>query len=188
MNVAHEAPFRILRDVEMGLPERALGFQRGKRVAVRIVLCRYDRAEVALMYSRRVGFYVLPGGGVSLLDTSLNDAASRELREEAGYSARLIRYLGVIEEHRGHWNHLERSHCILADVYGPRGTPQLTEHEQHMQFECRWFSYEEARRALLTNRTHPRGDTDLIFRFIAEREIAILERARAFIEHPLCPA
>ncbi len=143
-----------------------------ERHAARGVLLS-DEKKVALLYAKRLYCYKLPGGGIKKYEPE-TDALKRELLEETGYSCRIIRKLGFVEEHKLKRNYMQRSTAFLAETVGERQEPHYTSAERRIGLELHWLEFEEAmelmRRAL--NCTGDYGK-----QFLLARDLAILEYA-----------
>ncbi|CAF3389611.1 unnamed protein product [Rotaria sp. Silwood1] len=67
--------------------------------------------EILLITSRHKSSWIIPGGGIEQ-NESTNEAAHRELFEEAGVKGRIIRDLGVIED----FQRKQRTHLFVVYV------------------------------------------------------------------------
>jgi 8-oxo-dGTP pyrophosphatase MutT (NUDIX family) len=162
-------------DVQRGYI-KASHVEYGKRRAVRAVL--FDKnGRVALLHGRVQDYYKLPGGGIDEGEEVLG-ALARELLEEVGATARVDRELGRIEE----WRDSEKLHQIsdsyVATVSGAIAAPDFTESERAEGFEVIWADDIVAAIALVESRC---AHEDVLVRFMATRDTAILEAARGLI-------
>lgn len=103
---------------------------------------------ILLMYSARDKMFGTPGGG-AVLDEALLDTLYRELQEETGArKARIIEYLGVVEEIRESKSLQNKTIRILSDYYQVEilefATRALEEHEEEMGLIPMWVGLDEA--------------------------------------------
>jgi 8-oxo-dGTP pyrophosphatase MutT (NUDIX family) len=114
----------------------------GNRVRVSCLLVREHRGEdeILLIGSlRRVGHWVIPDGGVDYGETD-EEAAGRELEEEAGMQGEVVEQIGVYIDTEG---------CTKTIIFILRPTAQLD--EEHWPEHCRgrwWYRIEEAKTKL----------------------------------------
>ncbi len=112
------------------------GFQREFTVMETVdwvnVIARTDAGEILLVRQFRHGTreYTLeiPGGGVDARDSSPEEAARRELREETGYEARSWVPLGVVEPNPAFQTN--RCHTYLAEGASPSSKMSLDPGEE----------------------------------------------------------
>ncbi|CAF2766934.1 unnamed protein product [Rotaria sp. Silwood2] len=84
----------------------------GYRQRAACICVRNEREdEILLITSRHKTSWIIPGGGIEQ-NESTNEAAQRELFEEAGVKGRIIRDLGVIETFERKW----RTHVFVVYV------------------------------------------------------------------------
>ncbi|WP_336775764.1 NUDIX hydrolase [Paenibacillus sp. MMO-58] len=112
------------------------------RCAARGVLFN-NRGQVAMMYMAEPDLYKLPGGGMEEGE-SPEEAFVREIKEETGCEAEVIRRLGFIEEHKNRNGFLQHSHCYLAKARHGEGTAALTEAEKQLGMSVQWLSVSQA--------------------------------------------
>lgn len=145
-----------------------------ERTAVRAVLTD-ESGMIALMHTKRDGFYNLPGGGVEEGET-LMDALVRECKEETGYNVEILRELGSIVEIRKEERVVQTSTCYLARVNGPQGEPALTQKEFERQLHVVWAPFDEALEKVSVV-VHESSTA----RCVAARESLILKRSNGMI-------
>lgn len=143
------------------------------RITTRAVLYDAD-GNIAFMHIGRKNFHKLPGGGVEG-DETLEQALTRELQEETGCKARILKPLGYVEEYRARGGFLQISHAYIAEVVGPKGTPAFDESERADAFSLKWLSPQDALHILQIEKQN----MDYEFHFINGRESAILKAALA---------
>lgn len=110
-----ELPKKIIDDIDdadVGLTEtrQVAGADYSlKRSARAILLDKQDR--VALIHSTKRGWYKLPGGGREQGELG-RENLEREVREETGYNAEILRRLGLCRNTRHEWKMVAE-----ADIY-----------------------------------------------------------------------
>lgn len=143
------------------------------RITTRAVLYDAD-GNIAVMHIGKKGYHKLAGGGVEGNET-LEQALTRELLEETGCTARIIKPLGRVEEYRARGGFLQISHAYIAKVVGAKGQPAFDADEQADGFSLKWLPPQTALAVLEENA----GSPDYAFHFISGRETAILKAALA---------
>lgn len=142
---------------------KAVIFRAGKLLLNR---CRQLNGEI---------YYDLPGGGQHLYET-MEDALTREVREETGYTVRIVRFAGIAEEiyisALMRKKYPEYTHRILhlfvaecTDV--PRAVPSET--DLYMD-ECVWIPIEQVKQM----RINPEGIADHLEKMILQNEVFYL--------------
>lgn len=107
-------------------------WKRGATLGVRVLAQRDDGAIMLVKHTYISGWH-LPGGGVER-DELAEEAAERELEEEAGLSARgKLKLAGIFANHR----HFRGDHVILYAVQSPDSCEPA---EQGEIAERDWFS------------------------------------------------
>lgn len=124
------------------------------RTAVRAVILREDR--LLMIFSRNMGDYKFPGGGVEAGE-GLQDALRREVLEESGYylagDSQKIAHITEFRKAREDEFELYRLDSLYFRCRAADTAPvdlQLDDYEERLGFEARWVSPEEA---LRINRT-----------------------------------
>ncbi len=110
------------------------------RKSARVVL-ENERGEIALQHLTEYGYYKLPGGGIEAGE-SPEEAAVREVREEVGAQATIVRPLGIVIEYRNTLLHI--SYAYHARVGGMFAAPQLEAGEIEEGQETVWLSPAQA--------------------------------------------
>lgn len=91
-------------------------------------------------------YYKIPGGGIEEGE-SIEQAAAREAREEAGVEVEL---LGRLSDHAFHEQHPEKGHivhhsvCFLAKMVGPQQATSFDDWEQSLRFKLHWWDFDTA--------------------------------------------
>lgn len=132
---------------------------RHERHAVRSVIVRDGR--IALVKSRKKGFYQFPGGGIAPGETHVQ-ALVRETREEVGLAVlpHTVRPLGIVREIRASQFAPDTifdqtSYYYFADVSDTVVEQVLEDYEQDLGYTLEWADMENARQVNLhLCRTH----------------------------------
>jgi 8-oxo-dGTP diphosphatase len=161
---------KIIRDENFptGVPEPAT---YGRRETARAVVFDKDK-KIALLNVTKKNYHKLPGGGVEEGE-DIETALHRELQEEIGCSATIMKEVGLIEEFRNEYAVHQISHCYTADVQGEKGAPQFERGEIADGFVPEWVSLEEAIQ-ILENESEV---DDYEGKFIRLREVTFLKAA-----------
>ena len=123
------------------------------RDSARGIILRDGR--VAMMYSRRDGYYKFPGGGIEAGESPV-EAMIREVREEAGLVVRpeTVKAYGLV--HRVQRSMQDETECFRQDNYyyicqaeEDSLPPQMEDYEAAAGFE---LEFVDARHAIRTNR------------------------------------
>jgi 8-oxo-dGTP diphosphatase len=147
-----------------------------ERSAVRAVLLD-STGRVFLLHVGLHGYHKLPGGGIDRGEDNFQ-ALARELKEEVGCEAIIIRELGEIIEHREYIATMQTSYCYLAQQVGAKHPNNLEEGEIDEQMsEVLAASIDDAI-ALLEADT----PNNLEGKFIQRRDLAFLREAKASLE------
>lgn len=117
--------------------EDALNKTLKPKNATRTVLFDAD-GSVAIINVAKHGYYKIPGGGVEVGE-NVEDAARREVKEEAGCDCELIGQLGRIETPVPVWSMLDISDGYMAKVIGEKALPVYEDWEKERGFEIVWF-------------------------------------------------
>jgi 8-oxo-dGTP diphosphatase len=98
--------------------------------------------EIMFLYSKTLDYYMLPGGGIEENELEEN-CVIREVKEETGFSASLIKKTLVIREYfpDSTWE----THYFLVELIGDKpGDRSLTEEEKELELDIKWVKVEEA--------------------------------------------
>lgn len=127
---------------------------RTPRVACRAVVVK--NASVLLLYLPGPDLFNLPGGGMEQGESE-TDCVLRELKEETGYSGRVLAKTVTVVEH--YQDSSWESRFFLVDVdLETRGKQSLTAEEQAQGVELRWTPMFEALDLFETyDSRHPHG-------------------------------
>lgn len=124
------------------------------RRACRAVVIREDK--VLLLYLPGQDVFNLPGGGMEEGETK-NACVLRELKEETGYSGKILAQTVIVTEHyqTGSW---ESTFYLVELTDGVASAQSLTEEEQAVGVELRWVGTLDALDLLETYESkHPHG-------------------------------
>lgn len=100
-------------------------------------------SNVAMMYMSKKDLYKLPGGGIEENET-IENAFLREIKEEAGFEAIIIRELGYIEEHKKQNDFMQFSYCFIAKIQNEAHNVKLSENEIQLGMMVKWMTLERA--------------------------------------------
>lgn len=145
------------------------------RRAARAVLLG-DAGQVYLLHAARHGYHKLPGGGLEGKEP-IKSALAREIMEEVGCKATVLRGIGKINEIRKEHQLLQTSYCYQAQQTGPLQPIALEENEIEEGLELVQAPTIDDAIALLRA-----DEPDSIGReFIRTRDLTFLEAARDII-------
>ena len=134
-----------------------------------IVLDRSNK--IALLYSKKDDYYVLPGGRVEE-NEDIKDCTIRESKEETGCDVKIIKEIGRTIELRKKKKILKDSYCYAVKVMGKKGIPCFEEGELEDDFIVIWFDLEEAKKRIKSNKI----SNNLYYNYITERDLLFLEQ------------
>ncbi len=145
-----------------------------KEISVRIVVID-DNDDVALLYSNKGDFYVLPGGRMENGETP-QESVIRESKEETGCNVEVLKEIGKTIQIKAKKRKIEESLCYLARVLGEKRQPDFQEEESSEGFIIFWLSIDDAKRRIGSNKV----SKNLCYNYITERDLLFLEEA--FVE------
>ena len=130
-----------INDSSLGYPMKEL-HSPAVRYWARWILCRED-GKIALIHKSVKNEYKLPGWWVDEGELP-EEAFLREIKEEVGYDAEIIRVLGIIEEHKWHENFKQISTVFEAKIISEYLGNKPTEKEKSEWLEVVWMDFDEA--------------------------------------------
>ncbi|QWC00637.1 NUDIX hydrolase [Mycoplasmatota bacterium] len=101
-----------------------------------------DEDQVLLLYSKKLDYYMLPGGRIEK-NESPEDCVVREVKEETGLDVIIENPTVLIKEYYedSTWN----SHFFLCKIKDSQQAQQnLTEEEHYLDIEIKWMPYLDA--------------------------------------------
>ncbi len=142
-----------------------------KESSVRVIISD-KRGKIALLYSQRGDFYVIPGGGIEKREAP-KEAAIRESKEETGCDVKIVREIGKTLEVRAKKETVKESLAYLAEVTGEKGAPSFKESEASEEFLIDWSDPEKAKEKIRSNKE----SNNLYYNYITERDLLLLNEA-----------
>lgn len=121
-------------------------------------------------------YYKIPGGTVEDGENE-TEALAREIKEDAGCEARVIREIGKFEFYVKEKDKTYHSTCYLAKLTKHMGGPQFDHWEQERGFKLLWVSIDEAVR--IFEKCRP---TDPYERIVHNRDLNFIKEAKELIE------
>lgn len=143
------------------------------RRAARAVL-KDENGQIALMYAGQRKYYKLPGGGIDEGE-EVAEAMARELLEETGCTAEIVKDLGIVLEWRDFDKMHQISYAFKATKLSQDSSPDFTQSELDEGFEVRWVSDIDEAIQLVESEV---GHDDVEVKFMAQRDAAILRAAK----------
>lgn len=137
------------------------------RKAARALLFN-DADEIAILHVAKHNYHKLPGGGIESGE-DIPTALMREIKEETGAEAEIMKEHGTIIEYKNSTHTLQISYCFIAKTKGVLGKPQFTELEKSEEFALQWHSIDDAINLI-------KHDTPEVYhgKYIVERDLAFL--------------
>lgn len=138
-----------------------------------------DLGRVAMMYMSKDHRYKLPGGGMEPGEEP-SEAFLREIREETGWEAEIVKLLGYCEEHKNKNHFMQRSYVFLARAVKDHQDVALTANETKLGMMMQWMLTDQAiaamEQAIATC-------VEYSSQFMLARDRAILAYAATWIEN-----
>jgi 8-oxo-dGTP diphosphatase len=159
-----------LRDKDIGINLPPVG-EFNERLATRAVVFSASGDKVALLHSHKLGYHILPGGGLEK-DESPVDGLRRELLEEVGANVSSIKEIGYTLQWQGQIPREHKNYCYTAVVDGELSDAEFADDEIAEGYELLWVSLIEAVHLLETDATDDyKGKSNV------RRDLAILNEA-----------
>ena len=130
-----------------------------------------DQNNVAMLYSKKLDYYELPGGGIDEGETA-EQSIIRECQEEIGCEVEIIREVGKTLEVRKTDQLTNEAACYLVRVIGDKGVPQLMSDEIEEGFVTVWVTPDQARQFLIDRMT---AAQKLYHRYMTDRGLLFIE-------------
>ena len=159
----------IVIDDEMITGEKvAFPDKFSERKAARAVLID-SVGKIAILEISKYNYHKLPGGGVES-EENIIETLKRELLEETGCTANIIRELGKTIEYKSKYPQKQESFVYVCSVIEKKQSFNFTKEEKEQGFVLKWFDLNEAIRVLENDKPEL---YDL--KFIRLRDLSILK-------------
>lgn len=132
-----------------------------------------DDNNIAMLHSRALNYYTLPGGGVDEGE-SLPTAIIRECKEETGYTVEVISEVEQTKEIQRENKLINYATCFVVKIIGERGDPEFMGDEVGEDFVTEWMTATEAKEHI---RREIPLQKKLYHRYVSQRVLAFLEEA-----------
>lgn len=136
------------------------------RKAARAILFKDNK--VALLFVSKNNYHKLPGGGIEQGET-IEEALSREILEETGYTNKIQARIGITIEYKDKVGILQISYIFLAEILKESKKINLTEKEKAQGFILEWHTLDEVKK--LFSKDDPK---DYDGKFISLRDSSII--------------
>lgn len=133
--------------------------------------------KVAIINVAKHGYYKIPGGGVEE-NEPIEDAARREVKEEAGCDCELVTELGRLETPVPVWGMLDISDGYIARVVGEKSSPSYEDWENERGFRIEWFDSLDIAIETIANNVVSEPGMDCL----QERDLTFLRLAKEKLE------
>jgi 8-oxo-dGTP pyrophosphatase MutT (NUDIX family) len=114
------------------LPQDYAGYK--DRQAGRAII--FDGDQVALVYVKKSGYFMLPGGGLDGDD--IRTGLAREVLEETGLHIDILERVGSIAVYFDRWRQRQIDQCFITRVVGRGQEVRLTDFETEEGYELIW--------------------------------------------------
>ena len=138
-----------------------------RRKAARAIVIG-DKNQIALLSIPKYSYHKLPGGGIENNEKVI-PALLREIKEETGCNAKIIKEIGLIKEYKGEYNQIQESFCYISKVIWKKGETNFTQEEKDAGFEIIWADIKEAIKIFESDKP-----SDYTAKFINKRDYLIL--------------
>ncbi len=149
--------------------ERRNDFQQKRQV--RIIIFD-DNGKIALLYSKRGGYYEIPGGGIEEGEKE-EESVIRECKEETGCNVEIVKEVGKTIEVREQKKVVNETYCYIAKVLGEKGKPIFQENEKEDDFVLIWTTLDEAKEKIKGNKV----SENLYYNYVTARALLFLNEA-----------
>lgn len=140
-----------------------------KRRSVRGIVIDSEN-KIALLYSNKFKYYVLPGGGVEEGE-SIDQAIIRECKEEIGCDVEITGEVGKTIEVREKDNLTNEAHCYVLKLIGEKQKPEFMGDEIEDDFITMWVSVEKAIKHIESEGHY----NDLYHEYMKQRSLVFLK-------------
>ena len=151
------------------------------RYAARGILLDPTTGKIAMVCKKKINEYKLPGGGREGNETE-EENFYREIMEETGCTAKIIKKLGEVKEERSSLNMKQISAVFVAEVVENTGEIHPDEAEIAQGLVLEWMSVDDAIEAVKNSFDTVLGDekrSTYSAHFVLRRDLSILEAYKA---------
>lgn len=151
------------------------------RYSARGILLDPATGKIAVICKKKINEYKLPGGGREGDETE-EENFYREIMEETGCTAKIIKKLGEVKEERSSLNMKQTSAVFVAEVVENTGEIHPDEAEIAQGLVLKWMDLDDAIEAVRNSFDTVLGDekrSTYSAYFVIKRDLSILEAYKA---------